>query len=65
MSWFPVLMIVAFILVKGNLPIHSILSLLCYILIFSLFYIPLNVMLNMNGWEKMMIYSLMLKVKNK
>ncbi|MDB9093936.1 lipopolysaccharide biosynthesis protein, partial [Parabacteroides distasonis] len=65
MSWFPVLMIVAFMLVKGNLPIHSILSLLCYILIFSLFYIPLNVMLNMNGWEKMMIYSLMLKVKNK
>lgn len=65
MSWFPLIIIIIGLFVKGYLPIHSIWSLLCYIVIFSLFYVPVNIMLNMNVWERMTIHSWMLKMRNK
>lgn len=65
MSWFPVLVIVVCLFVKSYLPIHSIGSLFCCILVFSLFYLPVNAVLNMNEWEKKTIYSWMLKVENR
>ena len=63
MSWLPVLALVVCLILKLYIPIITALDLCVYIILFSLVYVPINIIVNMNSSEKNILVSFIKKIK--